>query len=107
MCEGKDLTRSARAMRDKNAPVWNWCQGFSATARVIGEKSRHCLWNHCTHLGSNKRLCSVSEPRGCFNLKGDWVVMAHNLDDAGDVKQVGGAFPTRTQADAEAERFQL
>jgi hypothetical protein len=53
-----------------------------------------------------KRLCFVAEPKDCFNLKGDWVVMAHNLDDAGDVKQVGGAFPTRTQADAEAERFQ-
>ena len=25
-----------------------------------------------------------------FNLKGDWVVMVHNLDDAGDVGQVGG-----------------
>jgi hypothetical protein len=49
-------------------------------------------------------LCSVAEPRDCFNLKGDWVVMALNLDDAGDVKQVGGAFPTRTQVDA--ERFQ-
>jgi hypothetical protein len=52
-----------------------------------------------------KRLCFVAEPRDCFNLKGDWVVMAHNLDDAGDVEQVGGPFPTRTEAAAEAERL--
>jgi hypothetical protein len=48
----------------------------------------------------------VAEPRDCFNLKGDWVVMAHNLDDAGDVEQVGGPFPTQTEAEAEAERFE-
>jgi hypothetical protein len=41
-----------------------------------------------------KRLYFVAEPRDCFNLKGDWVVMAHNLDDAGDVEQIGGRFPT-------------
>jgi DNA-directed RNA polymerase beta' subunit len=39
-------------------------------------------------------------------LKGGWVVMAHNLDDAGDVEQVGGPFPTRTEAVAEAERLE-
>ena len=53
-----------------------------------------------------KRLCFVAEPGDCFNLKGDWVVMAHNLDDAGDVEQVGGPFPTETEAEAEAERLE-
>jgi hypothetical protein len=53
-----------------------------------------------------KRLCFVAEPRDCLNLNGGWVVMAHNLDDAGDVKQVGGAFPSRTEAEAEAERLE-
>jgi hypothetical protein len=31
--------------------------------------------------------------------------MAHNLDDAGDVEQVGGPFSTKTEAEAEAERL--
>jgi hypothetical protein len=53
-----------------------------------------------------KRLYFVAEPRDCFNLKGDWVVMAHNLDDAGDVEQIGGRFPTQTEAEAEAERLE-
>jgi hypothetical protein len=53
-----------------------------------------------------KRLCFVAEPRDCFNLKGDWVVMAHNLDDAGDVEQVGGPFASRTEAEAEAQRLE-
>lgn len=53
-----------------------------------------------------KRLCFVAEPTDCLNLKGDWIVMAHNLDDAGDVEQVGGPFPTQTEAEAEAERFE-
>ena len=45
-----------------------------------------------------KRLCFVAEPKDCFNLKGDWVVMAHNLDEAGDVEQVGGPHsPPRPQ----------
>ena len=35
-----------------------------------------------------KRLCYVAEPSDCFNLRGEWVVMAHNLDDAGDVDQL-------------------
>jgi hypothetical protein len=52
-----------------------------------------------------KRLLFVAEPRDCCNLKGDWVVMAHNLADAGDVEQVGDPFPTQTQAEAEAERL--
>lgn len=52
-----------------------------------------------------KRLCFVAEPRDCFNLKGDWVVMAHNLDDAADVGQVGGPFPTQAETEAEAERL--
>ena len=39
-----------------------------------------------------KRLCFEAEPTDCFNLKGDWVVLAHNLDDAGDVEQVAGPF---------------
>ena len=37
-----------------------------------------------------KRLCFEAEPTDCFNLKGDWVIMTHNLDDAGDVEQVSG-----------------
>lgn len=53
-----------------------------------------------------KRLSFVAEPRDCFNLKGDWVVMAHNLDDAGDVEQVGGPFLTQTEAEAVAERLE-
>jgi len=52
-----------------------------------------------------KRLCFVAEPTDCFNLKGHWVVMAHNLDDAGDVEQVGGPFPTKAEAEVEAERL--
>ena len=48
----------------------------------------------------------MAEPGDCFNLKGDWVVMAHNLDDAGDVEQVGGPFPTETEAEAEVERLE-
>jgi hypothetical protein len=52
-----------------------------------------------------KRLCFVAEPRDFFNLKGEWVVMAHNLDDAADVEQVGGPFPTQMEAKAEAERL--
>jgi len=53
-----------------------------------------------------KRLCYVAEPSDCLTLKGEWVVIAHNLDDAGDVKQVGGPFATRTEAEAEAQRLQ-
>lgn len=52
-----------------------------------------------------KRLSFVAEPRDCFKLKGEWVVMAHNLDDAGDVEQIGGPFPTQAEAQAEAERL--
>jgi hypothetical protein len=47
----------------------------------------------------------VAEPGDCFNLKGDWVVMAHNLDDAGDVEQVSSPFPTQAEAEAEADRL--
>jgi hypothetical protein len=53
-----------------------------------------------------KRLCFVAEPSDYFNLKGDWVVMGHNLDDAGDVEQVAGPFATRTEAEAEVERLE-
>jgi hypothetical protein len=49
-----------------------------------------------------KRLCFVAELGDCSNR----VVMAHNLDDAGDVEQVGGPFPTETEAEAEAERLE-
>jgi hypothetical protein len=52
-----------------------------------------------------KRLCFEAEPNDCFDLKGDWVVMAHNLDDAGDVEQVAGPFATRTEAEIEARRL--
>ena len=41
-----------------------------------------------------------------FQPERHWVVMAHNLDDAGDVEQVGGPFPTQTEAEAEAERLE-
>jgi len=53
-----------------------------------------------------KRLVYVAEPSDCFNLWGQWVVMAHNLDDAGDVEQIGGPFATETEAEAEAQRLQ-
>jgi hypothetical protein len=53
-----------------------------------------------------KSLCFVAEPRDCLNLRADWVVMAHNLDDAGDVEQVGGPFATQTEAEAEAKRLE-
>ena len=54
-----------------------------------------------------KRLVYVAEPSDCFKLRGEWVVMAHNLDDAGDVKQVGGTFATETEAEAEAQRLNV
>ena len=53
-----------------------------------------------------KRLTLVAEPIDCFNLKGDWVVMAHNLDDAGDVEQIAGPFASRTEAEAEVVRLE-
>jgi hypothetical protein len=33
--------------------------------------------------------------------------MAHNLDDAGDVEQVGGPFATETEAEAETQRLNV
>ena len=53
-----------------------------------------------------KRLCYVAEPSDCLTLRGEWVVMAHNLDDARDVEQDGGRFATRTEAEAEAQRLE-
>jgi len=53
-----------------------------------------------------KKLCYVAEPKDCFNPKGDWVVMAHNLDEAGDVEQIVGPFASRTEAEAEAQRLE-
>jgi hypothetical protein len=53
-----------------------------------------------------KKLCYVAEPSDGFTLTGEWVVMAHNLDDAGDVEQVGGPFATRTEAEAEVQRLE-
>lgn len=47
-----------------------------------------------------KRLCYVAEARDCFNLQGDWGIMAHNLDDAGGVRQVGTPLSTQVQAEA-------
>ena len=52
-----------------------------------------------------KRLCFVAEPTDPFNLKCKWVVMAHNLDDAGDVEQIAGPFASETEAEAEAQRL--
>lgn len=37
---------------------------------------------------------------------GEWVVLVYNLDDAGDVDQVGGPFATRSEAQAEAHRLE-
>ena len=48
----------------------------------------------------------MAEPIDYFTLRREWVVMAHNLDDAGDVEQVGGPFATQAEADAEAERLE-
>ena len=53
-----------------------------------------------------KRLSFEAEPTDCFNLKGNWVVMAHNLDDAGDVEQIAGPFASRTDAEAEVRRLE-
>jgi hypothetical protein len=39
-----------------------------------------------------KRSTFVAEPTDCLNLRGDWVVMAHNPDDAGDVEQITGTI---------------
>ena len=54
-----------------------------------------------------KRLVYVAEPRDCFNPRGEWVVLAFNLDDAGDVEQVGDPFATETEAEAEAQRLNV
>jgi hypothetical protein len=48
----------------------------------------------------------VAEPSDCFKPEGDWVVIEHNLDDAGDAEQIGGAFPCKTEAETEAERLE-
>ena len=53
-----------------------------------------------------KRLCFVAEPRDCLNTKGDWVVMAYNLDEPIDVEQVAGPFATRAEAEAEEQRLE-
>lgn len=53
-----------------------------------------------------KRLIFVAEPTDYFKPKNDWVVIAHNLDDAGDVQQVAGPFDSRTDAEAAAQRLQ-
>lgn len=53
-----------------------------------------------------KRLCFVADPSDYFNPKGDWVVMAHNLNDAGHVGQVAAPFATRTEAEAEMGRLE-
>lgn len=41
----------------------------------------------------------AAEPSHYFNLKRDWTVVEHNLDDGGDVEQVAGPFATRMEAD--------
>lgn len=40
-----------------------------------------------------------------FNPKGEWIVVAHNLADPGDVEQIAGPYATKTQAEEEAERL--
>jgi hypothetical protein len=53
-----------------------------------------------------KRLVFLAEPLDPTQASWSWVVMAHNLDDAGDVEQVAGPFPNEAEANTEAERFQ-
>ena len=52
-----------------------------------------------------KRLIFVAEPSD-FKLQDQWFVMAHNLDNAGDVVRVAGPFSSRTEAEAEAQQLQ-
>ena len=52
-----------------------------------------------------KRIIFEAEPSDYFS-QDQWFVMAHNLDDAGDVEQVAGPFTSRAEADAEARRLQ-
>jgi hypothetical protein len=52
-----------------------------------------------------KRIIFVAEPSS-FDLQDQWFVIAHNLDDAGDVEKVAGPFTNQADADAEARRLQ-
>lgn len=47
----------------------------------------------------------MAEPSD-FNLQNQWFVMAHNLDDPGDVERMAGPFTDQAHAEAEAERLQ-
>ena len=49
-----------------------------------------------------KRLIYVSEPLDMATQL-QWIVTAHNLDDAGDVEQAAGPFGSKAEADAQAE----
>jgi len=53
-----------------------------------------------------KSLIFAAEPTDCFKPTNQWVVLAHNLDDAGDVEQVAGPFSSRSDAEAAAQRLQ-
>jgi len=54
----------------------------------------------------SKRLVFVAEPADCFKPLDGWVVMAYNLDDAADAKQVAGPFSSLTEAEKEAQRLE-
>lgn len=47
----------------------------------------------------------MAEPSD-FKLQDQWFVMAHNLDNAGDVVRVAGPFSSRNEAEAEAQQLQ-
>jgi hypothetical protein len=51
------------------------------------------------------KILFVAEPSD-FDSQDRWFVMAHNLDDAGNVEQVAGPFANKAEAEAEAHRLQ-
>jgi len=56
-------------------------------------------------MNSMKKIIYMAEPSD-FNLQDQWFVMAHNLDDPGDVEQAAGPFADQADAEAEAARLQ-
>lgn len=85
------------------APTWlPWSRG----ATVHANDWRKIPITLIKRANRVKRLTFIAEPRDCFNPKGEWVVMAHNLDDTGDVEQVGSPFHSRTEAEAEVARLE-
>ena len=51
-----------------------------------------------------KRLIYIAEPKDETHC--EWFVLAHNLDEAGDVEEVAGPFVTEAEANVEAQRLQ-